>query len=92
MCVFVCLFSLLYGLSPVTGPQVGKHYPSDAKVQVFFLYRNWNDEKLTEETVEEKEKINCILHFCSLSSCSQIPGWDVVLVCHQRPALAGRNC
>lgn len=96
MCV-LCFFSPFY---------MGYHQLLDHKLEnttlvmpkykffffFFLIYRNWNDEKLTEETVEEKEKTNCILHFCSLSSCSQIRGWDVVLVCHQRPALAGRNC
>lgn len=45
-------FSLLYGLSPVTGPQVGKHCSSATKLHI--LNRNGNDDKLTEETMDEK--------------------------------------
>lgn len=36
----------------MTGPQVGKHWPGDSKLHVF--YRNRNDDKLIEGKMDEK--------------------------------------
>lgn len=69
--VLIWFFSLLYGVLSATGPQVRKHYPSDAKLHTG--YRNRNYYKLTEQMDGKADKL---FYYCiSLSFLVAVKYW-----------------